>query len=79
MKKRGIQPLDEPHIVQIVYDKNVRRMGAVADNYVVKEKAEVEQILENIARIYGNHLRRKAEREYSQAHLIEEKQKKLEI
>lgn len=79
MKKRGVQPLDEPHIVQIVYDKNVRRMGAVADNYVVKENAEVEQILENIARIYGNHLRRKAEREYSQAHFIEEKQEELEI
>ena len=79
MKKRGIQPLDEPHIVQVIYDKDGRRIGAIADNYVVKTKAEVNQILDNIARIYGDHLRRKAEREYSQVHFIEEKQEELEI
>lgn len=65
MKKTGIQSLDEPHIVQIVYDKEGRRIGAIADNYVVKTKEEADEILDNIARLYGEHLRRKAEREYA--------------
>ena len=63
MKKIGVQPSDEPHIVQIIYDKDGRRIGAVADDCVLQTKEASDQILDNIARIFGDHLRRKEEHE----------------
>lgn len=62
MKKTGVQPPDEPHIVQTVYDEDGRRIGAVADNCTVKTKEEADELLGGIARLYGEQLRRKAER-----------------
>lgn len=60
MKKNMIP--EEPHIVEYVYDENGRKIGAIADNYCVKTKEEVEAILKRCGQIYGESLRRKAER-----------------
>ena len=60
MKKNMIP--EEPHIVEYVYDENGRKIGAIADNYCVKTKEEVDAILKRCGQIYGESLRRKAER-----------------
>lgn len=62
MKNRDIQALDEPRIVKVICDKEGHRIGAVAENCVVKTGDDTDEILSGIARIYGDHLRRKAER-----------------
>lgn len=61
MKKKNTVP-EEPHIVEYVYDENGRKIGAIADNYCVKTKDEVDAILKRCGQIYGESLRRKAER-----------------
>lgn len=61
MKKKNIQP-EEPHIVQIIYNEKGERIGAIADNYCVKTPEEVQAILDRCGEIYGESLRRKAER-----------------
>ncbi len=66
-RKRGIQPLEEPHIVKVIYDENGRVIGKIADNYVVKTQEEVDKILYNCGVIWGNYLRRKAEEAAMQA------------
>lgn len=63
MNKTNIPPPDEPHIAEVIYDKEGRRIGAIADNYTAKTQEEVRQALGNIARLYGEHLCRRAERE----------------
>ena len=60
MKKNMIP--EEPHIVEYVYDENGRKIGAIADNYCVKTKEEVDAILKRCSQIYGESLRRRAER-----------------
>ncbi len=60
MKKNKIP--EEPHIVQVFYNDKGERIGAIADNYCVKTKEEVDAILDRCGQIYGNSLRRKAER-----------------
>lgn len=61
MKKKNTIP-EEPHIVEYVYDKDGKVIGAIADNYCVKTKEEVDGILKRCGQIYGESLRRKAER-----------------
>lgn len=61
MKKKN--PLEEePHIVQVSYNKEGRRIGAIADNYCVKTQEEVNAILDSCGKLYGASLQRKAER-----------------
>lgn len=51
-----------PHIVKVIYNDKGERIGAIADNYCVKTKEEVDAILERCGKIYGESLQRKAER-----------------
>ncbi|MBD5128485.1 MAG: hypothetical protein HDT43_00950 [Ruminococcaceae bacterium] len=62
MAKRGIKPLDEPHIVQTCYDENGRVIGYIADNYVEHDPAKIRKHLDNIARIWAEDEARKAVR-----------------
>lgn len=60
---KKVMPPEEPHIVEYVYDENGKRIGAIADNYCVKTKEEVDAILKRCGEIWTESLRRKAEQE----------------
>ena len=49
----------EPHIVERFYDENGREMGWIADNFVVKTQQEVDKILEELGKIWGDSCARK--------------------
>lgn len=53
-----------PHIVERFYDENGREIGWIADNFVVKTQQEVDKILEELGRIWGESCDRKAREEY---------------
>ena len=53
MAKRGIQPIPVPHIVQTCYDENGRIIGYIADNFVERDPAKIQEHLDNIARIWA--------------------------
>ena len=50
----------EPHIVERFYDENGREIGWIADNFVVKTQQEVDKILEELGKIWGDSCDRKA-------------------
>ncbi len=49
----------EPHIVERFYDENGREIGWIADNFVVKTQQEVDKILEELGKIWGDSCARK--------------------
>ena len=49
----------EPHIVERFYDENGREIGWIADNFVVKTQQEVDKILEELGKIWGDSRARK--------------------
>lgn len=49
-----------PHIVKRYYDENGREIGWVADNFVVKTQEEVDEILKEIGKIWGESCARRA-------------------
>ncbi|MGN0686803.1 MAG: hypothetical protein ACI4KA_01700 [Oscillospiraceae bacterium] len=53
----------EPHIVERFYDENGREIGWIADNFVVKTQQEVDNILEELGKIWGESYDRKAREE----------------
>lgn len=52
-----------PHIVERYYDENGREIGWIADNFVVKTQQEVDKILEELGKIWGESCDRKAREE----------------
>ena len=54
----------KPHIVERFYDENGREIGWIADNFVVKTQQEVDKILEELGKIWGDSCDRKAREEY---------------
>lgn len=43
----------KPHIVEHVYDENGKEIGWIADNFVVQTQKEVDDILKELGRIWG--------------------------
>ncbi len=53
-----------PHIVERFYDpESGRLLGWIADNYVVKTQKEVDDILKELGKIWGESCARKAREE----------------
>lgn len=50
----------KPHIVEYVYDENGKEIGWIADNFVVQSQKEVDDILKELGRIWGEACARKA-------------------
>ncbi|MCH5195909.1 MAG: hypothetical protein J1F04_01740 [Oscillospiraceae bacterium] len=53
MAKRGIKPPVVPHIVKTCYDENGRVIGYIADNFVERDPAKIQEILDDIADIWA--------------------------
>ena len=53
-----------PHIVERFYDENGREIGWIADNFVVKTQQEVDKILDELGKIWGDSCERKAREKY---------------
>ncbi len=49
-----------PNIVKRLYDENGQEIGWIADNFVVQSSEEVDRILEEIGKIWGESCARKA-------------------
>lgn len=57
----------KPHIVERFYDENGRELGWIADNFVVQTQKEVDDILKELGRIWGESCARKAcEQQFSE-------------
>lgn len=67
MAGRKVIPPEEPHIVEYIFDENGRKIAAIADNYCVRTKEEVDAILKRCGEIWSESLRRRAEREAMEA------------
>lgn len=52
-----------PNIVERFYDENGREIGWIADNFIVQSSEEVDKILEEIGKIWGESCARKAREE----------------
>lgn len=52
-----------PHIVERFYDENGRELGWIADNFVVQTQKEVDDILKELGKIWGESCARKAREE----------------
>ncbi len=50
----------EPHIVERVYDENGNEIGWIADNFVTHDEKEIQRILDEIGRIWGEACERQA-------------------
>ena len=50
----------KPHIVERFYDENGRELGWIADNFVVQTQKEVDDILKELGKIWGDSCDRKA-------------------
>lgn len=50
----------KPHIVEHVYDESGKEIGWIADNFVVQTQKEVDDILKELGRIWGESCNRKA-------------------
>ena len=54
-----------PHIVERFYDENGRELGWIADNFVVQTQKEVDDILKELGKIWGESCARKDREEYA--------------
>ncbi len=50
----------KPHIVEHIYNENGRELGWIADNFVVQTQQEVDEILDELGRIWGGACARKS-------------------
>lgn len=55
----------KPHIVERFYDEKGREIGWIADDFVVKTQKEVDDILKELGRIWGESCARKAREKYT--------------
>ena len=62
MKKNAQHLPYEPHIVKTFCNTDGRRIGAVADDCIVKTDEEAQEILSDIARLYGENTDRSCPR-----------------